>query len=267
MADLSNLERMAYPGRLISLGLDENGELLIAAYAVTGRSSGSKARKIIADGDVLKVTSLEPEKLTEQQRQLLEYDSFVPFSGGIMISNGKQTDVAAGDAEDAFKREVDIDPKKFLSDVFSVPRKVNGIDVSTHEPDAPIYTPRITGMLTNTGHQSFHIAYKEGDGVVKMPYHFKLDWGKGMLLPTYDAEAVKNPMDQPVAFTREPLEIRLGKYNRETAAGDVAEQFYAAMKPAQGQDDFRVAVAVMVMDRFTKHKYFHIINACDRKAA
>ena len=87
--DLSALERMAYSGRGITIGMTPLHEVFLG-YTVTGRSEDSRARELRLENSGVASVQLKPGAPTSNQA-LLEYPAIVPLNNSILASNGLHT--------------------------------------------------------------------------------------------------------------------------------------------------------------------------------
>ena len=143
---MTNLTRMIYPGRFIILGRDAAGAYDIVLYGITGRSASSQARRLERRGDNVIIQPTDPDVLKTGNADLLVYPALV-LGKGIAVSNGKQTE--------------DIDP---LADGSPVRVLEKGLEGWTYEPDAPIFTPRISGCLLPDRRAALSLIKRGGDG-------------------------------------------------------------------------------------------------------
>ena len=124
-----NLERHLagnpYPGRGIVIGRNEREEW-IQVYWIMGRSPNSRNRIFVADGDVLRTEAADGSQLADPS--LVIYNAMRQSGIRFIVSNGTQTDTIF----DGFQS----------GDFF-----VDGLLAERHEPDAPNFTPRISGCL------------------------------------------------------------------------------------------------------------------------
>jgi len=218
---------MRYPGRVIIIGLDETTEKLVTVYAVTGRSPSSQARRIEYEGGKARVLPLDSEIIKQGDPELLIYPSLhiAPF---LAVSNGNHTrDIVSH-----------IEPEQC-----AVKTLMESLHDWDYEPDAPNYTPRISGCAVNKKRASLSIIKKAAnDDSIRYYYDFPLIPGQGRLIATY-AGPNQNPLP---SFTGEPLAVSLsGKTPEETA-----EEVYTALKPPAGEPDFRVAVICVYSEEF-----------------
>ncbi len=125
-AQIKNLlEQNNYPGRGIVMGTGENG-CAYMAYFIMGRSENSRNRIFEDTEGCIKTRAADPAKLTDPS--LVIYTAVRTLNECTIVTNGDQTDTifeycSAGKSfEDALRSR-------------------------TFEPDAPNYTPRISGVL------------------------------------------------------------------------------------------------------------------------
>ncbi|MHB8055243.1 MAG: IMP cyclohydrolase, partial [Candidatus Aminicenantales bacterium] len=222
---LERLRRMAYPGRVIALGRDPSDEYDVVVYAITGRSPSSQAR-LLERAEISIVTKpTDPEILKTGNPDLLVYPA-VYFGERPAVSNGKQTrDIARAAA------------------VAPVAALEAGLRNWTYEPDAPIFTPRISGLLWPDGRAALSVIKRADDGAPrKLYFEFALKAGQAELISTYSGPN-QNPL--PV-FQGEPLPLVLAEQSAEATV----EAFYEALGPDDANGpDFRVAAACVFVDR------------------
>ncbi len=125
-----NLEIFAankYPGRGFVIGVDETGTYFDSVYFLTGRSPNSRNRVFVKDGGTLRTAPADPSKVKDPS--LIIYTAMREHGGIYIVSNGDQTD-----------------------SVYEALRKRLGYRQAlanrTYEPDAPNFTPRITGICS-----------------------------------------------------------------------------------------------------------------------
>lgn len=234
-----------YHGRIIILGRAESGKNVIA-YAVTGRSSPSRARKFELDAGAIKTAPTNPDDLKKGNPALLIYPAIMDVGYFGVVSNGAQTSLIAGIANHA---ERDFNLTTLLSSSFMFPHHIGGIDITSYEPDAPNYTPRISGVLARERAALSIIKHELGDNVSRSFFEFPLIAGRGKAISTYTGQNVPKGAVIP-SFRGEPLDVEL----KGTSAEEIAHNFYQTLGPKEGPnivspgDDFRVGVAVAFYD-------------------
>jgi len=214
------LRTLEYPGRLIVIGAPHGSGHAVILYAITGRSPSSQARKLVLRDGGIWVRPTDEETLKKGNVDLLVYPAVLFGPAGLAVSNGKQTsDIRDGLAPGA-------DPVSVLS------RALSAWDF---EPDAPIFTPRISGCLVG-GRAALSVVRRGSEGeTLRHYFETVLRPGEGGLVSTYEG-----PNAEPLpAFRGEPRPIRLAG----STAAEAAEAAYADLAPAPGGKDFRVAVA------------------------
>ncbi|HEX2695328.1 MAG TPA: IMP cyclohydrolase, partial [Acidobacteriota bacterium] len=164
---------------------------------------------------------------------------------GVAVSNGKQTaDVRRRLDEAAVPGPIEV--------------LAGGLSGWDYEPDAPIFTPRISGCVL-PGPKAALCLIKRGAGgeALRSYYEVPLEPGKGKLVATYDG-VNRDPLR---SFPGDPMDIAL---DAADAAG-LAESVYGALKPGDGGRDFRVAVACLLAGDLTRNEYeTAIINRHER---
>jgi len=239
---LENLSDKEYPGRLIIIGRDITGKNEVVIYAITGRSASSQARKMELKDDAIWVEPTDEEALKKGNIDLLVYPAII-FSRGIAVGNGKQT----------------TDIKTCLGKSQN-PTEV--LELALHkwdyEPDAPIFTPRISGCVLPQKKAALSIIKRAPNGSsIRNIFEIPLKTGKGKMISTYGGED-KNPLP---AFTGEPLDVDI----KEKKADDMAAAVYDALLPAPGKKDYRVSVVSVFSGNLNSNEYeIYIINKHER---
>jgi len=136
MDNVQWLKNNDYPGRGIVMGCGPSGEL-VQIYWIMGRSENSKNRILVLNEDgSVSTKAFDEKKLTDPS--LIIYNPFKIAKGAHIISNGDQTDTIA-----EF-----INAGKTFEDA---------LKTRTYEPDAPNYTPRISGIFYPNGSYALSI--------------------------------------------------------------------------------------------------------------
>jgi IMP cyclohydrolase len=243
-SESTGLKAQVYPGRVIILGRDRSDEHVIVAYAVTGRSPSSQARKIELEGNCALVRPTDEEILRKGDPELLIYPA-ICIGGGIAVSNGKQSK----DVCDFLTRG-------------GTPIQVLEASLQTwdYEPDSPNFTPRISGCVLGVDRGALSILKRAEDGRTHRQYFdFPLIPGKGYRIATYKGEN----QDPLPSFEGEPQMVEL--------SGKTAQETVTAVYESLGSDtsdmDFRVA-AVCVFSRDPQGGAFDfaVINRHEKEA-
>ena len=119
-----------YPGRGIVLGSSPDGEKSVIAYFIMGRSENSRNRVFVETPDGIRTQAFDPSKMTDPS--LIIYAPVRVFGTSTIVTNGDQTDTI---------REGLAAGKTFAQ----------ALHTRTFEPDAPNYTPRISGLVKKNG--------------------------------------------------------------------------------------------------------------------
>lgn len=120
------LKTNAYPGRGIVIGRSEDGKKAIAAYFIMGRSSNSRNRIFVEEGEGIRTEAFDPSKLEDPS--LIIYAPVRVLDGKTIVTNGDQTDTVYDGLQKGQTFEQSLRSREF-------------------EPDAPNYTPRISGIM------------------------------------------------------------------------------------------------------------------------
>ena len=121
-----DLKGNAYPGRGIVIGQSEDGRQAVTAYFIMGRSVNSRNRVFVSEGENLRTQAHDPALLTDPS--LVIYYPVRAYNGGLIVTNGDQTDTIYEGMDRQMTFEQSLRSREF-------------------EPDAPNYTPRISGIL------------------------------------------------------------------------------------------------------------------------
>jgi IMP cyclohydrolase len=235
------LASLEYPGRLIVMGAATGGKAAVV-YAITGRSPSSQARKLVnRDGGVW-VQPTDEDVLKTGNVDLLVYPALLFDHAGVAVSNGKQTT----GIQDGLP-----------SGAGPIAVLAVALAAWDYEPDAPIFTPRISGCLAQ-GKAGLSVVRRGPSGeTLRSYFDVPLREGEGRLVSTY-----QGPNSEPLpAFEGEPCRVGLaGASARETA-----EAIYRDLAPAATAKDFRVAVVCLSVSLSNPENVeVHIINRHER---
>ncbi|MHB8095333.1 MAG: IMP cyclohydrolase [Candidatus Aminicenantales bacterium] len=238
-----NLSAMEYPGRILIIGRAGGQGEPVVIYAITGRSPSSQARRLEWKEDGVWVRPTDEKTIREGNVDLLVYPAMLYFRGGVAVSNGKQT----SDVRRAL--EGNPDPLKALS---------SSLASWEYEPDAPIFTPRISGCLVPGPAAALGLIRRGAEGEVLRSFHkIPLAPGKGKMIMTYEG-ANRDPL---LSFAGAPADVEIEGGD----ASSIAEAVYEALKPRLPEKDFRVAVSCLVARDIAGNAYeVSIINRHER---
>jgi IMP cyclohydrolase len=239
---ITRLSSLEYPGRLIVIGAPRRSGTAAIAYAITGRSASSQARKLELRDDGIWVRPTDEETLKKGNVDLLVYPAVLFGPAGIAVSNGGQT-VAVRDG-----LRPGADPVAVLS---------KALASWDYEPDAPIFTPRISGCLAGGGAGLSVVRRGPSGESLRNFFEVSLREGEARLVSTY-----KGPNTEPLpVFEGEPRRVALDG----ATAAETAESVYRDLAPGPAGKDFRVAVAcVFVPPADPGRVDVHIINRSER---
>ena len=165
------LQENSYPGRGIVLGRSEDGTKAVAAYFIMGRSENSRNRIFVEEGEGIRTQAFDPSKLTDPS--LIIYAPVRVLDNKTIVTNGDQTDTIYEGMEKGLTFEQSLRSREF-------------------EPDAPNYTPRISGVMEiENGTYSYSLSIlksNNGDPSCCNRYTFSYEnsaAGEGHFIHTY----------------------------------------------------------------------------------
>lgn len=120
------LKENSYPGRGIIVGRSEDGTKAAIAYFIMGRSSNSRNRIFVEDGEGIRTQAFDPSKLEDPS--LIIYAPVRVLGNKTIVTNGDQTDTIYEGMDRQLTFEQSLRSREF-------------------EPDGPNYTPRISAVL------------------------------------------------------------------------------------------------------------------------
>ncbi|MBC8611687.1 IMP cyclohydrolase [Massilimaliae timonensis] len=172
------LSSNTYPGRGIILGLTPDGNHAAIAYFIMGRSENSRNRVFVYEGRGLRTQAFDPAKLSDPS--LIIYSPVRVLDNHTIVTNGDQTDTVY---------DFMADGKTFA----------DALRTRTFEPDAPNFTPRISGLVTvSDGGFSYQLSIlKSNNGNPDSAQRFFYEYaqpvaGEGHFIHTYACDG--NPI-------------------------------------------------------------------------
>ena len=84
------LKNNAYPGRGIVIGKTPDGKKAVTAYFIMGRSSNSRNRIFVEDGEGIRTQAFDPSRLEDPS--LIIYAPVRVLGNKTIVTNGDQTD-------------------------------------------------------------------------------------------------------------------------------------------------------------------------------
>ena len=191
MADFEKILReTSYPGRGIMIGRTADGTKAVTAYFIMGRSVNSRNRIFVEDGEGIRTEAFDPSKMEDPS--LIIYAPVRVYGNKTIVTNGDQTDTIYEGLDKQFTFEQSLRSREF-------------------EPDAPNYTPRISGVM-HVEKNRFNYAMSilksdQGDPSSCLRYTFAYEnpkAGEGRLISTYMGDG--NPLP---SFEGEPRALEL----------------------------------------------------------
>ncbi len=163
-----------YPGRGLVIGLCPDGKHAALAYFLMGRSANSRNRLLYAEGNEIHIAFAEPELVEDPT--LIFYTPLHVWRDKTVVGNGEQVDAVFTAVQEG--READ-----------GAALMQNALRDWAYEPDAPHYTPRITGLLQLKPDCRYflHILRREHETNCPHVWAYTPQPGVGHLLHTYDA--------------------------------------------------------------------------------
>lgn len=187
----TELSTNAYPGRGIVIGKSADGRFAVTAYFIMGRSSNSRNRIFAVEGEGIRTEAYDPSKLEDPS--LIIYAPVRVLGHDTIVTNGDQTDTVYEGLGKGLTFEQSLRSREF-------------------EPDAPNYTPRISGVLhVEGGKYSYALSIlksNQGDPSCCNRYTFTYDnpaAGEGHFIHTYMHDGSPLP-----SFEGEPKLVEIG---------------------------------------------------------
>lgn len=180
-----DLRSNSYPGRGIVLGRSADGKSAAAAYFIMGRSANSRNRVFVEDGAGIRTQAFDASKMEDPS--LIIYAPVRVREQDTIVTNGDQTDTIFTQMRNGLTFEESLRLREF-------------------EPDAPNYTPRISGLMHIEAHKYSYmlsiLKSDNGDPDQCNRYTFSYDNprpGEGHFIHTYRQDG--NPLP---SFEGEP---------------------------------------------------------------
>ena len=232
MLDLKQeLSTNAYPGRGIVIGKTPDGKKAVTAYFIMGRSSNSRNRVFVTEGEGIRTEAFDPSKLEDPS--LIIYAPVRVLNNYTIVTNGDQTDTIFDGMSKGETFEQSLRIREF-------------------EPDGPNYTPRISGIMkveNNTFHYAMSIL-KSNNGNPDACNRYTFTYenpvnGEGHFIHTYMHDA--NPLP---SFEGEPKLVAIDN-DMDTFANMLWENL---------NEDNKVSLFVRYIDIETGNYETKIIN-------
>lgn len=184
------LKENSYPGRGIVIGRSKDGRYAVTAYFIMGRSTNSRNRIFVEEGEGIRTEAFDASKLEDPS--LIIYAPVRVLGNRTIVTNGDQTDTVYEGFETGLTFEEALQSREF-------------------EPDAPNYTPRISGVLQveNGSYRYAMSILKSNDGDASSCLRYTFDYenpaaGEGRFIHTYMHDGTPLP-----SFSGEPKKVEI----------------------------------------------------------
>lgn len=232
MLSLANeLNSNTYPGRGIVIGKTKDGKKAVTAYFIMGRSNNSRNRVFVEDGEGIRTQAFDPSKLEDPS--LIIYAPVRVLGNKIIVTNGDQTDTIYEGMDKQLTFEQSLRTREF-------------------EPDAPNYTPRISGIMhVENGKYNYAMSIlKSNNGNTEACNRYTFAYenpvaGEGHFIHTYMHDG--NPLP---SFEGEPKLVEIN--------GDIDE--FTNMVWTNLNEDNKVSLFVRFIDIETGEYETRIVN-------
>lgn len=179
----------SYVGRGIVIGKSEDGKNAVFAYFIMGRSENSRNRVFTEKEDEVVIYPFDESKVKDPS--LIIYSPVRSVKNCVVVTNGDQTDTVC---------EYIAEGKSFEE----------ALETRCFEPDAPNFTPRISGILDFAGKDfSYKMsilksADERGTACNRYTFSYAALSGLGHFIHTYNCDGDPIP-----TFTGEPERVKI----------------------------------------------------------
>lgn len=191
-----------YPGRGIMLGKSADGKKAVIAYFIMGRSENSRNRVFVEDKDGIRTQAFDESKLVDPS--LIIYAPVRVLGNKTIVTNGDQTDTIYELMNQQQTFEQSLRTREF-------------------EPDAPNYTPRISGIVkADNGKMNYAMSIlKSANGNPDCCERYTFSYsaplaGEGRLIHTYMSDGNLLP-----SFEGEPVLVEIGNDDIDSFANKI----------------------------------------------
>ena len=219
-----------YVGRGIVIGRSKDGKKAVFAYFIMGRSANSRNRIFVERDDAVYTEPYDASKV--QDPSLIIYAAVRNYRNFVIVTNGNQTDSIYEELQEG---------KHFGS----------ALKRRTFEPDAPNFTPRISGLLKlRDGKFTYKLSIlksidAEGSECVRYLFNYPSKPGLGHFIHTYVTDG--NPIP---SFQGEPERMAI-----PDSIDDFTNELWDALDP-----DNKISIYVRYIDIDTKETETRLIN-------
>lgn len=197
-----------YAGRGIVIGTSPDRKNAVCAYFIMGRSENSRNRVFVKEGETLKTEPFDVSKVSDPS--LIIYNAVRKTENSLIVTNGDQTDTVYNLMSGGKSFKESLETREF-------------------EPDAPNFTPRISGILYFENGFNYEMSIlksidENGSECCRYTYSYPSVAGLGHFIHTYNCNGDPLP-----TFTGEPHRISI-KNNIEEFANEIWESLNADNK-------------------------------------
>ena len=192
----------SYVGRGIIVGKSADGKNAVFAYFIMGRSENSRNRIFVENGEDITIYPYDESKVEDPS--LIIYSPVRACKNSVIVTNGDQTDTVYDFVKEG----------KGFSEALAT---------REFEPDAPNFTPRISGMITfGEGDFTYEMSILKsvdaiGSDCARYTYSYPARAGLGHFIHTYVKDG--NPLP---TFQGEPERVSIPN-DMEAFAKDIWE--------------------------------------------
>ena len=207
--DISTLlKENEYAGRGIVIGTSPDKKNAVCAYFIMGRSENSRNRVFVKTSETLKTEPFDVSKVSDPS--LIIYNAVRKTENSLIVTNGDQTDTVYNLMSEGKSFKESLETREF-------------------EPDAPNFTPRISGILYFENGFNYEMSIlksidENGSDCCRYTYSYPSVAGLGHFIHTYNCNGDPLP-----TFTGEPHRISI-KNNIEEFANEIWESLNADNK-------------------------------------
>ena len=203
------LKDNTYPGRGIVIGKTPDGKKACTAYFIMGRSQNSRNRIFTEKNGAVFTEPFDSTKVEDPS--LIIYAALRKYRNNLIVTNGDQTDTVYNGLANG---------KTFIK----------ALESREFEPDAPNFTPRISGMLTfedgDFSYQMSILKSVDADGSDCARYSFSYPSKRGLghfihtyvcdgsPIPTFQGEPERVAIDDDIDTFADKLWSALDENNR-----------------------------------------------------
>lgn len=197
-----------YAGRGIVIGTSPDRKNAVCAYFIMGRSENSRNRVFVKTSETLKTEPFDVSKVSDPS--LIIYNAVRKTENSLIVTNGDQTDTVYNLMSGGKSFKESLETREF-------------------EPDAPNFTPRISGILYFENGFNYEMSIlksidENGSECCRYTYSYPSVAGLGHFIHTYNCNGDPLP-----TFTGEPHRISI-KNNIEEFANEIWESLNADNK-------------------------------------